>query len=157
MSSPDINAALPNISPLCCNALHESGCKSPSIAALVTIWLRTSMTKIKSIGDNGSPCLNPCRWIIFPLGIPFISTWVEEVARSPLIKALQICPKPKHCRTSNKNSQATESKALEMSSLRRIRGSLWWWKTLPFAAWSDLWWMHFGWATPSHSNNLPIC
>jgi hypothetical protein len=52
-------------------------------------------------------------------GIPFINTLVEEVSNSPLI--LQINPKPICCITSRRNGQETESKALEISSLRRIR------------------------------------
>ena len=44
---------------LCCKALLAKGCNNCSSAAFFTKWHNTSMTIIKSIGDNGSSCLRP--------------------------------------------------------------------------------------------------
>uniref|UniRef100_A0A0A9BAN7 Uncharacterized protein n=1 Tax=Arundo donax TaxID=35708 RepID=A0A0A9BAN7_ARUDO len=45
----------------CCKARLNRGCSISSSAALVIMCPRISITKMKSIGDNGSPCLNPRR------------------------------------------------------------------------------------------------
>jgi hypothetical protein len=39
---------------------------------------RTSITRTKSMGDSGSPCRSPRRWIILSLGSPFSSILVDE-------------------------------------------------------------------------------
>ena len=71
---------------------------------------KTSMTRIKSIGESGSPCLIP-RWrTILSLGEPFRRIWVEEVARSLLIMSHQTGPKPKLCRTSKRKGQKPNQK-----------------------------------------------
>jgi hypothetical protein len=53
---------------------YESGWRSPSTDAFVTIKLRTSMTKMNNIGDKGSPCRRPRWWVMGSPGIPFKST-----------------------------------------------------------------------------------
>lgn len=58
-------------------------------------------------------------------GTPF-RTCVEEEASRPLRMSCQRIPNPSFCSTSNRKLQETESKALEMSSLRSIRGCLCW-------------------------------
>jgi hypothetical protein len=80
------------------------------------------MARIKSIGERGSPYRISHRCKIMPPGIPFTSTLVEVEYSSPLIISLHICPKPMCRITSSKKGHETESKALEMSNLRRIRG-----------------------------------
>jgi hypothetical protein len=104
---------------------EESGWRRPSLDALVTIKLRTSITRMNSIGERGSPCRNPRWWEMGLPGIPFKSTWVEEDVRRPLNMSLQILPKPSFSRTSNRKIHETESKALEMSSFKRILGCFW--------------------------------
>jgi hypothetical protein len=56
-------------------------------------------------------------------GIPLSNTWVDADESSPLMMPLQICPKPRFCITSRRKGHDTESKALDMSILRRIRES----------------------------------
>jgi hypothetical protein len=80
------------------------------------------MARIKSNGERGSPYRNPRRCKIMPPGIPFTSTLVEAEYNNPLIISLHICPKPMCRITSTKKGHETESKALEMSNLRRIQG-----------------------------------
>jgi len=84
------------------------------------------MTRIKSTGDKGSPCLSPRLCSILSPGEPLSKIWVEEVARSPLTISHQIGPKPRFCITSNKKGQDTESNALVISSFRRIRACFCW-------------------------------
>ena len=108
---------------LCWRDLEESGYNKPSLTANDTIWPSTSITKMKSIGESGSPCRNPRRCKITSPGIPFNRTRVDEEPNSPLIISRQICPKPNCCITSRRKGQDTESNAFEISSLRRKRGS----------------------------------
>jgi hypothetical protein len=51
----------------------ESGWRSPSADAFVTIKLRTSMTRMNNIGYKGSPCRIPRWWVMGSPGIPFKS------------------------------------------------------------------------------------
>jgi hypothetical protein len=55
-------------------------------------------------------------------GTPFWRTWVEEVVSKPAIISLHALLKPNLSRTSKRKAQLTESKAFEISNLRRIRG-----------------------------------
>jgi hypothetical protein len=80
------------------------------------------MARIKSIGERGSPCRNPYRCKIMPPEIPFTSALVEAEYSSPLIISLHIYSKPMCRITSSKKGHETESKAMEMSNLRRIHG-----------------------------------
>ena len=70
---------------LCCRARLVRGCRNPSLAALETKCPSTSITKINSIGDRGSPWRKPRWWTIAFPRIPFNRTCVEEDASSPLI------------------------------------------------------------------------
>ena len=101
---------------LCCNALLASGCNICSSAAFLIKWQSTSMTRMKSMGDNGSPCLRPRWWCILSPGDPLSSTWVEDVRSSPLMISHQIGPKPNCFKTSKRKGHETESKALLISN-----------------------------------------
>lgn len=65
--------------------LCPSGCSSPASFAFVNIRSKMSITRMNNIGDNGSPCLRPRRWLIRSPGRPFSSTRVEDVDRSSVI------------------------------------------------------------------------
>lgn len=106
----------------CWIALVEIGCSKPSSEARDTMRLRKSITKIKGIGDKGSPCRNPHRCMLTSPGIPFNITCVDEEANIPLIISHQIGPNPNFFKTSRRKGQETKSKAFEISNLRRIWG-----------------------------------
>ena len=95
------------------------------------------MTRMKSIGDKGSPCLRPRRCTIFSPGEPFSSTCVEEVAKSPLIISRQIGPKPRFCNTSSKKGQETVSKALVISSFNKKHAYFCWCRNL-VVCWTNM-------------------
>jgi hypothetical protein len=95
------------------------------------------MTRIKSIGERGSPWRSPLLcWMKSP-GIPSSSTWVEEDANRPHRMSRHLEPKPILSRTSRRNGQDTESKALVMSSLSSNLGCFWECKNL-VVCWTNI-------------------
>jgi len=80
-----------------------NGCNKPSPYALVNRLFKTSMTKINSIGDRGSPCRRP-RWCpITSPGSPLTKILVDAVVSRRETKLHQAVPKPKCCKISNRN------------------------------------------------------
>lgn len=67
--------------------------------------LRTSITRMKSNGERGSPCSSPREWFMDLLGCPFTKIWVLAVERMRHIRLHQRRPKPKCCRTSKIKGQ----------------------------------------------------
>lgn len=107
----------------CWGCWIANGWKWPSWAARPTKEFRTSITRTKSMGDSGSPCRSPRRWIILSLGSPFSSILVDEYEQDYCrrhSKWRQPCPKPIWMRTSRRKNQDTESKAFDMSNLRSL-------------------------------------
>jgi hypothetical protein len=94
------------------------------------IALRTTITRRKSIGESGSPKQKPLTWQIFSPGVPFSSTLVLAVERMADNQFNQMLGNPMNHMISMRNGQATESKALAMSTLRSREGIR--------QAWSDL-------------------
>ena len=107
-----------------------NGCNSPSLLAFWTIRFKTSITKMKSIGERGSSCRRPHRWSNSSPGMPLRITRVDEEPRIALIRSRHLGPKPLFCKISNRKAQETESNALEMSNFGRIRGCFYWWRNL---------------------------
>jgi len=80
-----------------------NGCNKPSPYALVNRLFKTSMTKINSIGDRGSPCRRS-RWCpITSPGSPLTKILVDAVVSRQETKLHQAVPKPKCCKISNRN------------------------------------------------------
>ena len=70
-----------------------------------------SIAKINSIGDNGSPCLNPLPCLIAIPGMPFNRIRDDVVAQISEMISLHLCPSPSRCSISSIYSQHTLSKA----------------------------------------------
>uniref|UniRef100_A0A0A8Y901 Uncharacterized protein n=1 Tax=Arundo donax TaxID=35708 RepID=A0A0A8Y901_ARUDO len=79
---------------------------------------------MNNIGESGSPCRSPRRCQIYSSRSSLRSALVDAEERSSHTMLYQERPKPRWRRTSRRNGQGTESKAFEMSSFRRILGSL---------------------------------
>lgn len=97
------------------------GCSKPRSCACNTRELRTSITRIKSIGDKGSPCLRPLLWWMISPGSPLTRTLVEEENNSLEMILHHKGPKPSWLKISNRKGHETESKALPISNFRRIQ------------------------------------
>jgi hypothetical protein len=120
-----------------------------------------SMTRMKSKGDQGSPCLNPLWWVIRSPGTPFNMIRVDEVASNLLIMSHQIEPGPIFLITSIKKAQDTKSNALEISSLKRMWGCFCWWRyqavccTSMKLSWINHFFMKADWFVDIIPYNLP--
>ncbi|KAG2596978.1 hypothetical protein PVAP13_5KG219214 [Panicum virgatum] len=79
---------------------NNIGDSNPSAVALFNISCKGSIAKMKSIGDNGSPCLSPVLCLNhFPLE-PFSRTEDVAVPNSVVTHDLHLEPKPICCITS---------------------------------------------------------
>ena len=107
---------------LCWIGLLDKGCSSPPSEAFVSIRFKTSITRMKSMGERWSPCLSPLLCFILSPGMSLRRICVDEVVKRPQIKSHQREPNPNFLRTSKRKAQDTESKVLVMSSLRSILG-----------------------------------
>ena len=113
------------------------GYNSSALEAIVTIQFNTSMTRIKSIRERGSPWWSPLLCWMKSLGVPLRSTWVEEDTNRAHKMSRHLEPKPNLPNTSGRNDQDTESKALVMSNLCRILGCFWECKNLT-VCWTNI-------------------
>uniref|UniRef100_A0A0A9HWZ3 Uncharacterized protein n=1 Tax=Arundo donax TaxID=35708 RepID=A0A0A9HWZ3_ARUDO len=106
----------------CPTCLLERGCSNPSLAALTKTEFNTSMTRIKSMGDRGSPCLSPLRCLITSPGSPLSS--MRVVAEESRLQTMlhQRGPNPKYLKTSKRKLHEIESNALDISSFSSKRG-----------------------------------
>jgi hypothetical protein len=82
------------------------------------------MAMTKNMGDIGSPCRRPLPCTIFLPGTPFTRTLVLAVYSINATHLKKLSENPNFRRTSIKKAQDKESKALEISSLRRTPGHL---------------------------------
>lgn len=103
-------------------ALGNTGDRIPWSATSWMIRCNGSMASMKSIGDNGSPCLSPRSCFICCVGFPLINTLEVAEPNRTEIQSLHLVLKPNLSRTSRRKFQLIESNALEMSSLMKRDG-----------------------------------
>lgn len=100
--------------------------KKPSINSPLTaaniILPKASITKTNSMGDKGSPCLNPQELLKNPIGVPLTKTEkrIEEIQWT--IHEHHFFPKPHHLSIYNRKSQLTCSYAFSKSILQMTPG-----------------------------------
>jgi len=103
--------------------LLDKGSSKPNSSALRNRLLSMSMTKMKSMGDSGSPCLRPLLCLISGPGCPLTRIQVDDDPNRLRTRILQLTPNPKWTRISIRNGHETESNALEMSNLKNKLGT----------------------------------
>lgn len=99
-------------------------------SAFLRIRVSGSMARTNSIGDSGSPCLNPLACSIGGPGFPLSRICEVEVWKSEHTHSRHLLPKPKACRVSKRNCQLMESNALLISNFRSSVGTLFRWNLL---------------------------
>jgi hypothetical protein len=98
-------------------AVSADGASKPCRAACNSRRCKTSMSRMNSIGDNGSPCRSPRAFQMTRPSSPLSRTRVDAVEMRIEIQSLQRHPKPMPCNTCSRNAHAAVSKALVISNL----------------------------------------
>jgi hypothetical protein len=113
------------------------GCSRPRSVAMSGSCCSGSMTRMKSSGDNESPCLRLLPCLIGPPAVPFRRMREEEVLHSRERMSRHRWLKPSCFRTSSRYSQRTLLNALVMSSLMNNMDVLerWKWRMAPCTYW----------------------
>jgi hypothetical protein len=97
--------------------------RTPCYVAMSISRCSGSMARMKSMGERGSPCRTPLLWLKAGPCCPLSSTFDEAVRKRIESHSRHRGPKLNAYRTSNMQGQLTASKALCISSSKKLYAS----------------------------------